>query len=285
MISIEALARKVREIPPLPQVALRLMKMSQDPDAAPRDFVEVIKYEPGITTTVLKLCNSSFYGLTRRVSSLQEAMVYIGTDALVNFVLAGCIASYCMDENKGYGLQRGELWRHSVGAAICSQKIAERYSREDSATSFTAGLLHDLGKMILNAFVEEDFNAILCLVEKDGLSFAEAEKKILGCTHAQIGAEIAEIWSLPSDLVDAIRYHHDPMSTVANEKLVMLVHIGDIMCISFGIGIGLDGLAYRFQPGVLEFLHIEKEDLTQVAIEFYDSFKNARESLLEIFDR
>lgn len=284
MISVEALARRIREIPPLPEVAVRLIQMSQDPKVAPRDLVQVIKYDPAITTKVLRLCNSPYYGLQRSVTSLQEAMVYIGTDALVNFVMAGCISSYCMDENEGYGLQRGELWRHSVGTAICSQKIAEKYARPCAPVAFTAGLLHDLGKMILNSFVAEDFSAILCLVEKYGFSFAEAEQKILGCTHAQLGAEIAEIWTLPAEFIDAIRYHHDPMDALSNRDLVAVVHIGDVMCMSFGIGVGLDGLAYRLNTVALESLHVDRNDLTLLAIDFHDAFKKAQESLLGIND-
>ena len=280
MIGMGDLRRQVNELPPLPDIAVKLLHMARDTSVAPRDFVEVIRYDAAITAKVLRLCNSAFYGLPRRVTSLQEAMVYLGVDALVNFVLAGCISGYFQEANRGYGLDPGELWKHSVGCAISSQLVAKRSLKDGSATPFTAGLLHDLGKIILNSFVAEDFRAALVLVQKYGLSFTEAEKKIVGFTHSEAGREVAEAWSLPEELVACIRYHHDPMAAQAHKELVACVHVGDILCLSLGIGVGIDGLAYEMSPGAIEMLHLRSEDLDQITIEFHEVFKETRESLL-----
>ena len=280
MMTIEDLRQRVREIPPLPDIAVRLLQMSRDPEVAPRDLVDVIRYDAAITAKVLRLCNSAFYGLSRRITSLHEAMVYLGVDALVNFVLAGCLAAYCQDANHGYGLDPGQLWTHSVGCAICSQKTAERYRPALAATAFTCGLLHDLGKIILNTFVAEDFRAILDLVEKEGAAFSEAEQRILGYTHAESGAQVAETWRLPPEIVSAIRHHHAPMEAEDDRELVALVHVGDVLCMSFGVGVGVDGLAYQFDRGVVEMLGIKTQELEYVSIEFHDAFKRAREALL-----
>ena len=279
MMTMDELKERVHDIPPLQKIAVRVLQMSRDPSTAPRDFVEVIKYDAGITAKVLSVCNSAFYGLPRHVTSLQEAMVYLGIGSLVNFVLAGCLADYCRDPNEGYGLDSGELWRHSVGCAIAAQKIAERCLGDKSSTAFTAGLLHDFGKMVLNTFVAEDFQAILCLVEKYGMTFLDAEQKVVGWTHAECGAQIAEAWSLPPELICAIRHHHNPLASEDHRKLVAAVHIGDILCLSFGIGVGVDGLAYQLQPGVVEMLNIRPKDLYDLSVEFFDAFRRTREVL------
>ncbi len=281
MISIDALKKMVQEIPPLPDLVLRLLAMCRDPEIPPRDIVEVIKLDPAITMKVLRLCNSPFYGLPRKVTSLQEALVYLGTDALVNFVLAGCLSNFCGQENKGYGLQKGELWRHAVGVAICSQKVAEHSDPRLSGSAFTCGLLHDIGKIIMNSFVAEAFRKMILMVENDGYSFLEAEKLVLGYTHPEAGGDIAEYWNLPSEIVESIRYHHDPMLATEHQKLVAIVHVGNILCVSFGIGVGSDGLAYLFHPAALNLLNISIEQLFQLSVEIHDRFKNA-EALLNI---
>jgi putative nucleotidyltransferase with HDIG domain len=279
MISIEDLRRTVQEVPPLPELVLRLLSMCNDPDVAPRDIVEVIKHDPAVTMKVLRLCNSPFYGLPRKISLLEEAMVYIGTDALVNFVLAGCLSSFYHRKNEGYGLDEGDLWRHAVGTAICSQKVAERADSSLAGLAFTCGLLHDVGKIILNAYVAEDFQRLIDLVEKEGISFLLAEERVLGYTHPQAGADIAESWNLPSEIVESIRYHHDPLLAKEHQKLVSIVHVGNILCISFGIGIGSDGLAYLFHPGALDILQIQVKDLFDLSIEVHDKFKRAQDLL------
>ncbi|NQU45160.1 HDOD domain-containing protein [bacterium] len=279
MISIEELKERVEEIPPLPDLVLRLLDMCRDPDIAPRDIVEVIKHDPALTMNVLRLCNSTFYGLPRKISSLQEAMVYIGTDALVNFVLAGHLSRYYRKRQDGYGLDEGMLWRNAVGTAICSQRVAEIADRSLSGSAFTCGLLHCIGKIILNAYVAEEFQKLLDLVERTGIPFVQAEREILGFTHAQIGAVVADHWGLPPEIVESIRYYNDPLRATTNQKLVAIVHVGSILCISFGIGVGSDGLAYIFHPGALNLLEIRVDDLFALSIEIHDQFKNAEEIL------
>ena len=279
MISLEELKEKVQDLPPLPELAVRLMRMCQDPEVPPREIVEIIKHDPSITMKVLRLCNSPFYGLPRQITSLQEAMIYIGTDALVNFVLAGCLASYCQDDIEGYGLAQGELWRHSVGTAICSQKVAEHAESGMAGIAFTCGLLLNIGKIILNTYAAEAFPEMLELVEKKGLSFLDAEKQILGYTHAETGGAVAAHWNLPAEIIDAIRYQYNPVAAEEHKRLVSIVHVGNILCISFGIGVGSDGLAYIFHPGAIKVLGLKIEDLFALSVEIHDQFKAADELL------
>jgi putative nucleotidyltransferase with HDIG domain len=281
MITIDDLKKNVKDLPPLPDVVMRLIQMSHDESVAPRDLVQLVKHDSAITMKVLKLCNSTFYGLPRKVTSLHEAMIYIGSDALVSLVLSGCIASFYQKSNEGYGLLESEMWRHAVGSAICSQIVAGHCAKEVLGVAFTAGLLHDIGKILLNSYVAAEFQTVIDLVEREGDSFVSAEMKVLGLTHPVAGAEIAEFWNLPSELVEAIRYHHEPSKATDFKKLIAAVHVGDIMCISFGVGVGADGLAYNFDPEALAVLNLDQSDLDTLSIDFHDQLKSAQE-LLEI---
>ena len=124
MIKLEHLVKKIEDLPPLPEIVVKLLKASRDPNVSMREMVELIKHDPALTIKVLRLCNSSYYGLPRKINSIQEALVYIGTDTLVNFVLAGCLSTFYQQAQTGYGLEKGELWRHSVG---CAQEIQNTF--------------------------------------------------------------------------------------------------------------------------------------------------------------
>lgn len=277
MIDLEKMISKIDDIPPLPDIVVKLLHASRDPNVSVRAMVELIKHDPALTIKVLRLCNSSYYGLPRKINSLQEALVYIGTDTLVNFVLAGCLSSFYQQAQGGYGLEKGELWRHSVGCAIASQRIAQHNNEDSTGQSFTAGLLHDLGKILLNEFVHQELQSILELVQREQLSFSEAETKVLGFCQNDAGSHLARHWNLPEPLIEAIAYHQDPTRAKVAPRLVSQVHLGNILCISFGIGVGTDGLAYTFHPRALETAGIEISDLYRISLDVHDDYKKAEE--------
>lgn len=277
MIDLDKLVNRIEDIPALPDIVVKLLHASRDPNVSTREMVELIKHDPGLTIKVLRLCNSTYYGLPRKINSIQEALVYIGTDTLVNFVLAGCLSSFYQQAQGGYGLEKGELWRHSVGCAIASQRIAAQSSEDVSGQAFTAGLLHDIGKIILNAYVDKELPAILKLVESEQLSFCEAEKRVLGFSNTEAGTHVARHWNLPEPLIESIALHQDPTRAKVAPKLVAQVHLGNIICISFGIGVGTDGLAYTFHPKALEVAGIEIGDLYRLSLDVHDDYKKAEE--------
>lgn len=278
MITLKELTRRINDIPPLPDIVVKLLSASRDPNVSMRDMVELIKLDPALTTKVLRLCNSSYYGLPRKINSLREALVYIGTDTLVNFILAGCLASFYQQAQDGYGLATGELWRHSVGCAIASQRLTPE-NEEDAvrAEAFTAGLLHDVGKIILNTYVRDKFAEIIGLVQKRRVPFEEAEREILGFSHTDAGAAMAKEWNLPEALVEAIAYHQDPTKSKNYSRLVAQVHLGNVLCISFGIGLGSDGLAYTFHPSAMAAVGLEVNDLYRMSLEIHEQFAKAEE--------
>jgi HD-like signal output (HDOD) protein len=277
MIKLDSLVRKIEDLPPLPDIVVKLLHASRDPNVSTREMVELIKHDPALTIKVLRLCNSSYYGLPRKINSIQEALVYIGVDTLVNFVLAGCLSSFYTQAQNGYGLAKGELWRHSVGCAIASQRIATLHNDDGRGETFTAGLLHDIGKIILHTHVGSEIDNILALVNNERISFGEAEKQVLGFSQTDAGAELARHWNLPEPLIEAIAYHQQPDRAKVATKLVAQVHLGNILCISFGIGVGADGLAYTFHPKALTETGIEVNDLFRLSLDIHDDYKKAED--------
>ena len=277
MISLQEIRRKVDDLPPIPEVAMKLIEGSRNPDVSMRRLVELIKLEPSLCLKVLRLCNSAYYGLPREVRSIQEALVYIGTDSLVNFILAGCFSRLYEEKQEGYGLAPGDLWRHCVACAMATRRLAAGEEDGARAEAFTAGPLHDVGKIVLNTYVAQEFDEIIALVENEGLSFDQAEREIIGFSYTDVGGIIAKAWDLPESLFEAIAYHHDPSLAKNHSRLVAQVHLGNMLCLSMGIGLGRDGLAYTLDPGAISAIGLKSSDYHQLILEIHRDYRKATE--------
>ena len=261
MNCVKDIVDRVGCIQPLPDTALKLMNVMGDPRSKLDDFVEAIKYDQAVTGQVLKLCNSSFFGLSRKVTSLNDAMLCLGTVKVLQLVMSVHTNNMLSAEQKGYGLEPGVLWKHSVAVALASSLFAQRLRLPDANLVFTAGLLHDIGKVILNEYVAEDFAEIVRRVTDDRVSFVEAEHQVLGYSHEEVGGMIAERWKLPPAIVRCIRFHHVPSALDPPDALVDTVYLANCICLLLGIGLGEDGLCYRADPTVLQRRGLCESDL------------------------
>lgn len=261
MNRIESIIERVSSVQPLPDTALKLMNVMSDPRSTVDNIVDTIKYDQAVTGQVLKLCNSPFFGLSRKVTSLNDAIVCLGTVKVLQLVMSVHTNNMLSTEQRGYGLEPGVLWKHSVAVALASSLFAQRMKLPDVNLLFTAGLLHDIGKLILNEYVAEDFGEIVRRVSDEHLSFVEAEHQVLGFSHEEIGGMIGEKWKLPPAIVRCIRYHHDPSAIDPPDSLVDTVYLANCVCLLLGIGLGEDGLCYRADPTVLQRLGLSENDL------------------------
>lgn len=265
MSRVEEIVERISAVPPLPGFVVRLIQVTNDPDSSIRDVVEVIRYEPSVTAQVLRLCNSAFFGLPRRISSVQEAVQYLGTLRVLQLIMSLHGNALLAREQQGYGLDPGALWMHSVAVGLASAALSQQTRTANPSALFTAGLLHDIGKVVLNEFVAGDQPAIVERVEQGGLSFAEAEKQVLGYSHDEVGGELADRWQLPPAIVNCIRYHHAPSAMAEPDALVDLVYLGDAIGMLLGLGIGSDGLQYRADETVLARRGLGEADLERVS--------------------
>ena len=261
MTKAEEIVSRVGSLPPLPDTALKLMEVINDPRSTIDDIVESVKYDQAVTSDVLKLCNSAYYSLSRKVTSLNDAILRLGTVKVLQMVMAVHTNSLLAREQQGYGLEPGVWWKHSVAVALASTLFAERLGQPNSNLAFTAGLLHDIGKVILNQYVSAEFAEIVRRVSEDRMSFVEAEHQVLGYSHEEVGALIAEAWKLPEAIVRCIRYHHEPGKLEPPDMLVDTVYLANCICLLLGVGLGEDGLCYRADASVMERYELRESDL------------------------
>ncbi len=234
------------EIPSLPSVVMKLRKYLNDPAVSFDELSKVIQYDPGLTANVLQLANSAYFGWARSIKSIKEAITRLGTNRIFQMVLCMSVAPLVRKPIKGYDLDSNDLWEHSIAVAICAETIALELGLQGVEDGFTAGLLHDIGKVVLGTFVEIDDEPIKEIMEMDHLAFNEAEMIVLGVDHAGVAGALLAAWSLPEEVVAAARWHHLPSGCEPeHQTLVDVVHLADIMCLNMGWGLGSDGLQYR----------------------------------------
>lgn len=267
MIAKHELIRKVERLTPFSGTILQLMQSLNDPDSDVRSIVEGLRFDPAITVQVLRLCNSAAFGRPRKVASLAEAVVYLGRRRLLE-VLLQVGAGMVLDGNHaGYGLSRGELWKHSVAVAIAAETLGMRLGMPDPGTLFTAGLLHDIGKIVLSEYVAPVFRKIIARVEGQNTTFFDVEREMLGYSHDEVGAMLAERWKLPAPIARCIRHHYKPSELDPPDALVDVVNLANCLCLMFGVGAGEDGLNYRADPLVMKRVGAHRSDLSAVEVE------------------
>lgn len=272
---LQQLVQTIRDLPALPEVVVRVMRMAEDPRSDAQGIARVIATDQAMAARVLKLANSAFYGLPRRVGTLSEAVVILGFRTIKNLAIAASTFELLNREIAGYWLQRGELWRHSLACAIGAQLIARRARLPVSEEAFVAGLLHDIGKVAIDLFVRAQFDQIMERALQDRIPFVEAEQAVLGFNHAMAGGLIAEKWNLPPLLVSVIKYHHQPSSAPDRDPMISVVHLADLLSITMGIGIGGDGLYYTLEDGTLAMFDLSQADIDELCEEIVDQMAQA----------
>jgi len=259
---LEEILILVKAVPPYPKVAQKVLLMLDDPSVKAADLAEVIQYDAAITTNILKICNSAFFGLSRKVTSLDEALVVIGQNEMKDIIVTSSSAKFYKGKMAaGYDLEQGDLWRHSVACAIVAKLLSPYVKGTNASAAFTAALLHDIGKRFLSGFVADELDAIVKKVDEENCSFVEAEKELLGANHAELGGMILQNWEFDPEMVAAVREHHDE-NALQKGPLSALIALSNAVVVSIGIGGGVDGLAIKLHGEGLK-----KYDIPQQIIE------------------
>jgi HD-like signal output (HDOD) protein len=259
----EKIFRTLTDLPPMPQVAQKARQVLANPNSSYSDLAKVIETDQGIVTRILKMANSSYYGLSGNVSTVQHASSVLGAKALMELLNLACSSEILGKTLGGYDLSAGDLWKHSLAVARASQILAGRVQPALEQDAFSAGLIHDVGKIILDPYINERKGEFQSFVTKENESFLKAEKELLGFDHAELASEVCERWHIPKHISVSIRFHHDPAPS-DKDVLSYIVHMADAIAIMSGIGAGLDGMLYSIHNDAMEFLHISHDDVMDI---------------------
>jgi HD-like signal output (HDOD) protein len=256
--SIVEILNQVRAIDPFPEVANKVLALSNRDDVIPSDLIEVIQVDAILTAKVLRLCNSAYYGFRREIASLQEAGNLLGVHSIVNLVLTSTTKGY-FNSNSESGAGKRDQWQKCVANALSSRLVARLHGRVDEERAYTVGLLQNIGHLVLEPHLTAETDALRWEVAK-GANLFDAEHTILGLQHAEIGARMAQRWGLPNVLIDTIRYHHAPHRATEDPVLAATNHLAETLRWAVGLGDGIGDLSYDVAKSALALTGLSTAD-------------------------
>ena len=267
----------VDELPPMPEVVFKAQTLLADPDSSPKELAAILETDQSIAARVLQMANSAFYGMSGRVSSIQHAALVLGYKNLSELIAVAGVQKSLQKKLPGYGFESEDLWRHSLSVAFGAKIIAARRNSDLEMVAHTAGLVHDVGKIILDPFVAESKATFDSFLLEEENTYLGAEKQILGFNHAEVAAEVCQKWSIPGVISSAIRYHHSPSSS-SEVELAFILHLADYIALMSGDGYADDEHLYELEAGTMDYLNFEQSDVSDLTLELMESVANLLDS-------
>ncbi|HUU40592.1 MAG TPA: HDOD domain-containing protein [Desulfatiglandales bacterium] len=236
------IAHAIEIVQPIPQVALKIARMIHNEDYNMQEIASEIKQDQIISAKIIRLCNSSYMGLKKKIDSIERALVIMGEKLLLRLVITASVELYFTETGQGYSLCKGGLFQHALGTAIIAEELSKFTGRSSPDIAYTAGLLHDIGKVVLDQYISSGYPFFYRWTQIHGAELCKAEHLRLGITHPEAGRLLAENWSLPENLADTIKHHHYPEESTVDPELTHIVYLADLLMSKFQAGQELECL-------------------------------------------
>ena len=263
---VESALARVGEIATLPEVTVKIIRIVENPKSTARDLHDVIRVDPALSSRLLKVVNSAFYGLPGQIASMDRAIVLLGLSAVKNIAIASSMSHLFNGGRTIEGFSGLELWRHSVAVAVTARLLTTAQGRPSVEESFLAGLIHDLGLLIERQVYPKEMAQIISRQKAQAEDFATLEQEIIGADHAAFGMALATKWRFPRPLCTSIGYHHKPMDlTEVNRELPVLINIADILASRAGIGFTATSASAAYTDEMLHVVKLTQADLDEIA--------------------
>ncbi len=254
----------------MPQVVIRIQHLITDLNSDTKQLAKVIESDQAIATKVLKMSNSAFYGMSGKISSIHQASLLLGYQSLGEIVTMAGAADLLAGKMPGYGYDSQDLWKHSLSVAFSSKIIAEMKNKDLIFEAHTAGLIHDVGKIILDRHILAKKDPIADYMAQEEKTFLDAEHYFFGFDHADIASEICRSWKIPEKITLAIRCHHQP-SISNGDELSYILHMADYVATMGGIGYDDDDILYQAEKGAMDFIGLTQEDIGDMMLKVIDA--------------
>jgi len=233
--------RAAERLHPVPQAALKIMRLIDEEEYDIRILATELRKDQVLSGRALKLANSVMFAAPHRIESIDHALMYLGVNLLMKFVIAAAVEAFFAQSASGYSLCKGGLYHHAVGAAVIAEKLARLTGAAKPGLAYAAGLLHDIGKVVLDQFVGAAYPLFYRqLIEERTADFTQFEQALFGTTHAVVGFQLAERWSFPDSLAEAIRCHHEPEQGSRHRELDGLIFLANLLMSRFRAGLEIE---------------------------------------------
>jgi putative nucleotidyltransferase with HDIG domain len=271
-ITPQELIANLGDLPPLPQVASQVLRVSADPDANAEDLRKVISTDQALTSQILKISNSAMFGMMREVTTLTQAIMTLGFSTIKSVVIASSAKN--LYQRGTVGLQERLIWEHALVSSMAARAFAKslRFARVEEA--FIGGLLHDIGKSVLGVKFPERYGALLRTVYNEKGGSLQLELDTFGFDHAMVGEALVGQWNLAPSLQSAVRWHHDPMhAPEAHRELAAIIALANHLALEAKVGIG--------DPHHLESASLQAMEILQLGPEALEGIKDSVRSAIE----
>jgi len=235
-----ALLDRIEELPPLPAVAARVMGMADDNRTSALELAQVLSTDQALTAKLIKISNSAYYGFARRVSTVREAVLVLGFKQVRQVAVGASIMNTFRPSRPDEAFDLDLFWGHSVAVAVAAEAVAKRTRRAKPEDAFTAGILHDIGRLVIRQVKPEKFEAAVALAQTGQCSLHAAELSITGVAHDDVGRALGEKWKFPAHLIDAVAGHHDPRLTLEDDGLSGIIAQCNRWVLHYGLYCGYD---------------------------------------------
>jgi putative nucleotidyltransferase with HDIG domain len=275
----EAIRKTLETISTIPTLSIvidKLARLLQNPQTSAEEIGRAITMDQALASKVLKLVNSAFYGFPGKIGTITHAVVILGFSTVKNIVLTASIFdAFSNRKNSRSEFSMENFWMHSIACGAASQTIAKHIGFKEKEECFIAGLIHDIGKIILCHYFPEEFEHVFQTARQNGLLFYDTEKQTLGINHEEIGGIITQRWNLPKNLQKAVQNHHAPSATQEFYTLSGIVHAADILVRALDIGNGGDDKIPLMSEAVWKDLGLENLALQSVFGDVEDEYDKA----------
>lgn len=269
-LSATSLVNRSLELVSPPSTYTRLDTLIQDPDSAIDDFASVINTDPALATRLLKIVNSPFYGFPSQINTISRAITIIGTRELNHLVLATSVLN-TFSGIPSTLINMDSFWQHSLACAMTARQLANACGQRGTERLFTAGLLHNIGSLVMYQSLPELAREAINSARFGHETIFEAEQRIIGFDHSEVGEALALAWRLPESLVDTIRHHHCPAEAKTAALDVAIVHVADVMVSAVPFGHAGDAHVPPLDPNAWQLLgldlNIVPQILTQISLQ------------------
>lgn len=267
MMTASQIVSSAKDLPSLPVVVAKLASLLRDEGASSADFEKVVRPDPALTANLLRVANSPYFGARRQITSVRQAITYLGVERVFELAAGSAFRKVLPSRIPGYDVESTAFFAHCIAVATLAERLATASHLKLPDMTFTAGLLHDIGKLAIGTFLLERAPLLVEALADQKLTFVDAERSLIGTDHNEVGTLVAEKWDLPLAVHRVVRWHHAPdeVATDPDSALIDLVHIADAMAHSMGFGADVGGLARRISDGALQRLHLKVRQLETVA--------------------
>jgi HD-like signal output (HDOD) protein len=278
-LRIEAVINNVNQLPSMPDVIAKLLRMVNKEDFSFKEIAEEISKDQSMTTNILKLCNSAYFSKGNVITSVEKGIITLGLNEIKEIIMIVSAKPLLDKSLLGYEMEKGALWEQGVVVAEVAKRIAEATGRKDVAdVVFTGGVIHNIGKVVIALFVHNTFAEIMELVQKDGIPFSKAEHDVMGYSHEEIGERILSKWNFPQVLKSIVRYYRDPMAAPEEDQYeVSVVHIANGLALMAGVGIGKDGLYHNVDEAALKKVNLNPDTMGKIFATIPELISKSRE--------